>query len=91
MWLKSVDTPALRAYPPSQKTPVIVIMMTMTMMVTVMMMMMMTVNINLLSEVPPCQQHHEVRPRNLTETLRIILVEESAPPFSDLINSRRTF
>ena len=46
---------------------------------------------DLLPEVPPRQKHHEVRPRNLTETLRIILVEESAPPFSDLINSQRTF
>ena len=38
---------------------------------------------HLLSEVPPGQKHHEVRPRNLAEALRIILVEQGAPPGHD--------
>ena len=35
---------------------------------------------HLLSEVPSGQEHHEVRPRNLAEALRVILVEQGAPP-----------
>ena len=35
---------------------------------------------DLLSEVPPRQKHHEVRPRNLAKALGVILVKKGAPP-----------
>ena len=37
-------------------------------------------NPHLLSEIPPRQEHHEVRPRNLAKTLGVILVKKSPPP-----------